>query len=91
MYLVIAAFIGYYMKSCLNIAQEISNKELALKDQQNNLYIDLPLYTLQNDFKTYGEYIWGIVVNLIQIIFLVLLMAIIYSNELIDLKKNELK
>lgn len=86
LYFISVAFIGFFLFNIVSICQEMSDKENA--DLNINTYdIDLNTLNLNNDFggiqnyKTYGEYIWEIILSLLQIIFLVSFILMLYINE----------
>jgi hypothetical protein len=75
-------FILYFLYTINSTSQEITEKELYLEQNKGNSFNDL--FNLNNEikeFKTYGEYIWIICLSLLQIIFLVMFMLMLYQNE----------
>lgn len=86
LYFLSVAFIGFFLFNIVSICQEITDKE-SYSFEVNKNDIDFNSLNLNNDlggihiYKTYGEYIWEIVLSLLQIIFLVSFILMLYINE----------
>lgn len=80
LYFIAVALIGYFMSTISSIAQDITEKEIEEKqNKDNSLY--LVFNPVENPYKTYGEYIWIICLSLLQIVFLVMFILMLYKNE----------
>lgn len=89
LYLVSAFFILFFFYSTFNICTEMTEKELIEREETHykNDFVTFEVQSLEqlsiNDknFLTYGQYIWKISQNLIQVIFLLVFMLMLYYGD----------
>ena len=87
LYLVAVAFIGYFFFDSYSLCNDFTEKELIEnKKVINEIQLDFTAEIKKEiDLnQTYGGLVWGIFINLTQIIFLVMFILILYINELIE-------
>ncbi len=85
LYFLTVVLIAFFLFNIADISQEITQKELKeSKNIKSNLdfHINFILDVEENiKYKSYGEYIWEIVLSLLQIVFLIAFMLMLYINE----------
>jgi hypothetical protein len=80
-------FIAYFFWDTFSLCNELTTNEVLTKEMPQNteLLTDYFPYSKQQDFTvTVGTQIWKIFINIMQILFLVMFMLMLYIGERLE-------